>query len=124
MATRPFVKAPWMQTAEKLFLPEFEDPKDFYKAYSEPTDVYKELARRVVAASVHPRVQITAVISEEIYLPTIVDSQLDQVVEGAAYRVMSMAYGLDAANANTEQLDILTSLYTRKVGDELTKGNS
>ena len=82
------LKAPyWKERARKLLLSEYDDPKQFYGKYSEATDFYYELAKRITAAS-------------------------ESSHESEAYALMYSSFMEDAKSNSHEQLDELIELYS------------
>ena len=106
-------KLPWQQLAERLFLDEFEEPKVFYESFSEPSSVYHELARRVTQKAINIEITPDATTlgsTPSVFLREAIASS-QQVVESAAYKVMTGAINKDAETGGREHLMILAEIY-------------
>lgn len=81
----------WQNRAEELFLAEYQEPKDFYHDFGSPTDLYNELARRVIALAS----QRSGISDRE-----------------SAYKLMTDAYYADAAENDHKALEGLIITYS------------
>lgn len=125
MSDVAFGQSVWKTVAFDRFAsePEYFDPeatnpyKRFHETFSEPADVYLELARRITRLSVEVSAKpIKGVIGTAHAFLRSVERSTDQAIEAGAYTTMTEVFNRDAESGTRENLLILAEIY-----DALTK---
>jgi hypothetical protein len=103
----------WKGVAEELFLGEFEGLAEFNTAFTNPADVYKELASRVTRLStrvdIKPNFQGPLNLHNRAYIMT--DSSVDSIIDSRAYEIMAGAMYADGVEGTQEALIQLATDY-------------
>lgn len=118
----------WKTVAEKRFAsdaqyfdPEAEEPyAKFHEAFSEPADVYLELARRITTRTVRvvAEPKESALGGSNTVALRKVRESLDHAVEAGAYKLMVEAFNKDAELGSREHLMVLAEVYDALVREE------